>query len=672
MATPYATPGREPQEVIRRRPPVGSHRPGERELFGFLLTSACGTRQQVDVADESGSARQSLQDAGFSKLEALVAGLSVVTGDDGGDDRLEGLRRSLVLEVLDEYSRSGSVEPEDLGSVYEGTLGFSLELAREPTSIVEVRRKAGQARLELAVGLDSELRSSGIAERLVPAGRYFLRRTGGRRQSGSHYTSRALAERVVEAALEPLLAERQSADAVLELSVCDPAAGSGAFLVAACRVLAKRLVALRGGSESQSATARARADVAAHCLYGVDRDPLAIETAKRALSTCIGDGASRFERNLVTEDALVGDFTARFPAVAHAGGFDAFVGNPPWVSYAGRAAQPLEPALRAEYAARYRGFAGYRNLQGLFVERCAALLKPSGRLGLLLPSSMSELAGYGATRRAHDRWCAPDEELPDIGEGGFPGVFQPCMILLSTRRSEPLEEAPSAAWTLERPDLDADARAIIAKLARAPLPSALFGERGLQSMGDDLAHLVSAPDDRHSVPLRCGSDIEPFRLGPASFHADPAWFGARLRPPEAWQGVRFVVRQTARVPMAALSDGAGFRNSLLAGFDDPSHPAPFLVAYLNSSPIRWLHYVRHRDARNGMPQMKILHLRSTPAPPSARLVAELERAGSELSSKNRGVTEGEQEALDRAVADAFELTEREWERLRSWATALRG
>jgi methylase of polypeptide subunit release factors len=624
------------------------------------------------VADESGAARQSLQDAGWRKLEALVAGLSVVTDDDGRDDQLEGLRRSLVLEVLDEYARSGSVEPEDLGSVYEGTLGFSLELAREPTSVVEMRRKAGQARLELAVGLDSELRSSGVGERLVPAGRYFLRRTGGRRQSGSHYTSRELAERVVEATLAPLLAERRSADDVLELSVCDPAAGSGAFLVAACRVLAKRVATLRGDADSAAATARARADVASHCIYGVDRDPLAIETAKRALVTCVGDGASRFERNLVADDALVGDFVARFPAVSRGGGFDAFVGNPPWVSYAGRAAQPLDPALRAEYAARYRGFAGYRNLQGLFVERCAALLKPGGRLGLLLPSSMSELAGYGATRRAHDRWSAPDAELPDIGEGGFPGVFQPCMILLSTRRAAPVDEVPSATWKLERPDLDADARAIIEKLARAPLPPSLFGERGLQSMGDDLAHLLRTPDERHSVPLRSGSDIEPFELRSPSFYADPEWFGARLRPPDAWRAVRFVVRQTARVPMAALSDGAGFRNSLLAGFEDPSYPAPFLVAYLNSSPVRWLHYVRHRDARNGMPQMKIQHLRSTPAPPSSSLVAELERLGLELSSRNRGVEPGEQEALDRRVADAFGLLPREWERVRAWATALRG
>jgi hypothetical protein len=284
---------------------------------------------------------------------------------------------------------------------------------------------------------------------------------------------------------------------------------------------------------------------------------------------------------------------------------------------------------------------------------------------------MSELAGYAATRRAHDRLCAPDAELPDIGEGGFPGVFQPCMILLSTRRAAPLDETPPLPWALERPDLDAEARSLLAKLERPPLPSHLFGERGLQSTGEDLEHLAREPDDRHTVPLRCGSDIEAFQLGSASYHADPAWFGGRLRSPDIWQRVRFVVRQTARAPIAALSDGNGFRNSLLAGFEDADYPASFLVAYLNSAPIRWAHYVRHRDARNGMPQMKIAHLRSLPAPPDRGLVVELARAGREISSRNRGVEASEQVALDERVGAAFALSSRELERIRRWAAELK-
>ncbi|HEX6766001.1 MAG TPA: N-6 DNA methylase [Polyangiaceae bacterium] len=624
------------------------------------------------MGDQHGATTRSLQEAGHRALEALVDGLEPVESAEIAAENLDTLHGALVRRLLDDFARANEHEPEALGSVYEGTLGFALELAREPVSVIEVPRKAGQARLELAVPLDSELRAGSVAERFVPEGRYFLRRTGDRRQSGSHYTSRALAERVVEATLAPLLAERRSPDDILALRVCDPAVGSGAFLVAACRVLAKRLASAWGNADSEAALARARAGVAAACLFGTDRDPLAIETAKRALASCVGEtSVPGVGRNLVVADALVSDFSELFPNVTRSGGFHAFVGNPPWVSYAGRAAQPLAPELRAAYTGRYRAFFGYRNLQGLFVERAAALLAPGGRLGLLLPSSMSELEGYAATRRAHDRFCIPDEELPDIGEGGFEGVFQPCMILLSTRRAAPLEDAPSEVWKLERPDLDISARALLTKLNRTPLPAGLFGERGLQSSGADLSHLARSPDERHSVALRCGSDIEPFRLGSPSYFADPEWFGGRLRAPDAWKSVRFIVRQTARVPMAALSDGAGFRNSLLAGFEDAAYPAAFLVAYLNSSPIRWLHYMRHRDARNGMPQLKIMHLRSTPAPPDASLVAELERAGTELSSRNRGIESGEQAAIDRRVAEAFALEEPEWEKVRGFAATLK-
>src|SRR5262249_451806 len=77
-----------------------------------------------------------------------------------------------------------------------------------------------------------------------------------------------------------------------------------------------------------------------------------------------------------------------------------------------------------------------------------------------------------------------------------------------------------------------------------------------------------------------------------------------------------------------------------------------------------------RDARNGMPQLKIAHLRATPSPPDARLVAELARAGAELSSRNDGVHPNEQERIDREAARPFGLTEPQWERVRASAASL--
>ena len=138
---------------------------------------------------------------------------------------------------------------------------------------------------------------------VFPAGSMYVTQTGARRDSGTAYTTRELAEEVAEHALEPLVYSPGPADAVdpvawklrstkelLDLKVCDPAVGSGAIIVAACRYLARRLVEAweRAGSpEAQGdphevfiAACRAVAD---RCMYGVDRDPMAVEMAKLSL-----------------------------------------------------------------------------------------------------------------------------------------------------------------------------------------------------------------------------------------------------------------------------------------------------------------------------------------------------------------------------------------------------
>lgn len=149
--------------------------------------------------------------------------------------------------------------------------------------------------------------------RALPAvfmpGALYVTQTSLRRDSGTAYTTKELADEVVQYALEPLVyspgpaegAEpadwklKSSAD-LLRLKVCDPAVGSGAILVAACRYLADRLVeawkteaaagstaaVLEGVSETEW-TLVARRSVTDHCLYGVDRNPMALEMAKLSL-----------------------------------------------------------------------------------------------------------------------------------------------------------------------------------------------------------------------------------------------------------------------------------------------------------------------------------------------------------------------------------------------------
>jgi hypothetical protein len=358
------------------------------------------------------------------------------------------------------------------------------------------------------------------------------------------------------------------------------------------------------------------------------------------------------------------------PEIFACGGFDAFLGNPPWVAYAGRAAQPLAGELRDFYTSTSPAFGGYRTLQGIFVHRAATLLRPGGRLGLVLPTSMSDLGGYEPSRRAHDVLCACDPDLPDFGDRAFERVFQPSMGLLSTRRAAPRPAAKAGAWPLARSDLDAEAAALLDRLAALPkLPGHLFGERGFQSTGGDVTHLhaLNGPEGPFTVAVRVGSDIEPFLRRPPSLYCDPSLFGGRFRPEADWRAVKLLIRQTARFPMVAPSDGLAFRNSILAGFSDERWNEALLLAYLNSTPVRWYHYMRHRDARQGMPQVKIAHLRAIPAPEGAGRLAEVAAAGRALGEANRGILPVEQQELDRLVGDALDLAREERAVIARWA-----
>ena len=142
-------------------------------------------------------------------------------------------------------------------------------------------------------------------------GSLYVTETGSRRDSGTAYTTRELADEVVEHALAPLCYApgpqdtpdtnrwriRTSAE-ILDLKVCDPAVGSGAILVAACRYLADRLIeAWRAeGRPNALDTATAADDpnrldiviearrlVAERCCYGVDRNPMATEMTKLSM-----------------------------------------------------------------------------------------------------------------------------------------------------------------------------------------------------------------------------------------------------------------------------------------------------------------------------------------------------------------------------------------------------
>jgi len=127
----------------------------------------------------------------------------------------------------------------------------------------------------------------------VEAGTFQLTTAAGneRKTSGSYYTNVGLIKITLDSALDPVIdqaIERAGSSiemqiaALLALKVCDPASGSGHFLIAAARRVAHRLAQLRSGDEepSPSMIRHTLREVIAHCIYGVDINPMAVELCK--------------------------------------------------------------------------------------------------------------------------------------------------------------------------------------------------------------------------------------------------------------------------------------------------------------------------------------------------------------------------------------------------------
>jgi hypothetical protein len=252
------------------------------------------------------------------------------------DDVVEQVLTKLLL--LDGQILSyRALDVEQIGSVYEGIMGFMVEKATGPsvgityrpprqkiaiTVVVDAEQLLAQSGSKREKWLDEQAgvalklpakvktglkEASSLAElclaldkKLSPhtpnglvSGSLILQPTAERRRSGSHYTPRALTEPIVVEAFRPWLErcnDKPTAEQILALKVCDPAMGSGAFLVAVCRYLAGWLVQAwerdgypDGFRQEWDKDIVARRLIAQRCLYGVDKNPFAVNLAKLSL-----------------------------------------------------------------------------------------------------------------------------------------------------------------------------------------------------------------------------------------------------------------------------------------------------------------------------------------------------------------------------------------------------
>lgn len=271
------------------------------------------------------------------------------------------LEKLLVLDG--ERISYRALDVEQIGSVYETMMGFRLETATGRSVAIKAGKKHGapstvdlDALLEVASGkrskwleeratrklpaaVASAVKDAGTLEELhaalekvvemaatpdlVPQGAMVLQPSEERRKSGSHYTPRELTEPIVRTTLSPIFEHLRQEEGgaptpaqILDLKVCDPAMGSGAFLVEACRQLGDALLEawkVHGGMpelpSDEDEVVFARRMVAQRCVFGVDRNPVAVDLAKVSLwlATLAKDHPFTFlDHALRHGDSLVG------------------------------------------------------------------------------------------------------------------------------------------------------------------------------------------------------------------------------------------------------------------------------------------------------------------------------------------------------------------------------
>lgn len=196
---------------------------------------------------------------------------------------------------------------------------FRLAWLREDTGLVPVNWRDMETE-ELGSVYESLLELTPL---LIEGEREFAFAEGGegkghaRKITGSYYTPDSLVQTLLDSTLDPVLDRIEAeaddpAKALLGVTVIDPACGSGHFLLAAGRRIATRLARARaGGVASAEDFGHALRDVARACLYGVDRNPMAVELTEVALwieTVEPGKPLGFLDANIRCGDALLGVF----------------------------------------------------------------------------------------------------------------------------------------------------------------------------------------------------------------------------------------------------------------------------------------------------------------------------------------------------------------------------
>jgi hypothetical protein len=346
----------------------------------------------------------------------------------------------------------------------------------------------------------------------------------------------------------------------------------------------------------------------------------------RAGNSLIGPDASnpqlRLALNADPDASPPFDWPGGFPDAHAVGGFDAVIGNPPYLSYAGRQSVDI-PAWTREYFSKQYESGGWPTAHSLFLERSVKALSRR-MVGFIVPDQVGHLGGYASLREVLTREAGL-VEVRYWGEHVFRGVTTPALTLVLDKSAQGAatkvfsKDGTSVQGPIQgaRPWSFSPALELVERLREQSFSlGKVVGDCGIRttSAKDQVVPLTEARG--RFVPALEGKRINRFvcaepeiavRLDSRKdvFVSDEARYRSAL----------FLIRQTASYPIVGPHDHAvHFRNSLLALF---APPAPmdvrYVVGLLNSKLIRFLYISLIREAQQRtFPQVKVGALQTLP------------------------------------------------------------
>lgn len=483
-----------------------------------------------------------------------------------------------------------------------------------------------------------------------------------RKARGSFYTPEPIVERIVAATLDPLTHEREERfrrgeiewDDLFDITILDPAMGSGHFLLAAIDHLVAWLAHLAPDAGIATEQSALRRVVLERCIFGVDNDGITSEVARLCLwlhcasaaahsdlpATNLRCGNSLFGQSFAAPDLLQRDneelalfnWPRTFPKVAARGGFDAVVGNPPYLTR-------FSPEERRAALAwtRTRG----RELDAfyLFVERSVGLLRPSGRCGMIIPNVFLRQHDSAPFRRFLLGYTI--ERIIDYRFAAFGAATVPTAVLIVRAAPAPIDHGVTISDTndthrsvqqsilAELPDAQfsaqlADAMPLLQQIAAISAPLATFAtsHEGIHS-GNIRHKLFTQEADTNAKPMLKGSDISRYDLRWGGWYVryDPALIDrsqdeyASLRDERLFTEPKILTRQTGDRIIATWDDQGFYTDNTLHSTQvrpDCDLSPFYLLALLNSRLLSGIYQTLTGERGRALAQVKLVFLRRLP------------------------------------------------------------